>query len=220
MASNFSTRDEDMDVADYRAFFDSDILRVWHLNGKKITARITRVSKFTSEVFTQATGKREVKVQPKLELATRSGKAFPLPLLLNKTNAKTIAGLYGKKTGGWKGHLITLYPAQVEVGGKLTDGIRIENQVPAETEAKPGNGKRNAQGVNVLPPARHVVDIVAPTVDADGVVHDGDPYTDAAVTTATREPGDDTDEDAPDSEPPPGTLSTDKAPASIASLIT
>lgn len=225
MANNFETRDEDVALNDYRAYFEDKILRVWHLNGKKITVRITRVTKLTSEVYDVKTRSKEVQVQPKLELANRAGKALSLPLLLNKTNAKTISGLYGKRPSEWVGKLITLYPTQVEVGGEVKDGIRIENTPPPEAEpAKAGNGKRNKQGVTVLPaqPAAQVPAKPAAaqrvTVDEDGVVHDGDPYTDPdnALTEAAseREPGDDTDEPA-DSEPPPGALSTDRDTASL-----
>ena len=141
----FEAREEEIEADDYRAFFDSAILRVWHLQGKERTYRITRVTALTSEVG-QGRNRKQTR-QPKLELATRKGAAVPLPLLLNKTNAKTIAQLYGKRPSDWVGRWITLYPSTTDVGGETLDCIRIRNEIPG------AGARRNRQGANVLPPA-------------------------------------------------------------------
>jgi hypothetical protein len=51
-------------------------------------------------------------------------------LVLNKTNAKTIAGLYGNDTDGWMGKQITLFPTQVDLRGEQVDAIRVRNKPP------------------------------------------------------------------------------------------
>jgi hypothetical protein len=56
---------------------------------------------------------------------------------LNKTNAKTIARLYGNNPGAWTGKLITLYPATTSVGGEDMDCIRVRNETPKRAAAKP-----------------------------------------------------------------------------------
>lgn len=124
----FEARDEELAANDYRAFFDSSCLRVWHLAGKERTFKIARVTRLTSELVNG--GKREVKKQPKLELIDSKGNAVPLPLLLNKTNAKAIARLYGNNPSAWVGKLITLFPSQTSVGGEDVDCIRVRNEVP------------------------------------------------------------------------------------------
>lgn len=51
-------------------------------------------------------------------------------MILNKTNAKTIAGLHGPETDNWDDKAITLYATEVEFGGQTTLGIRIRLNVP------------------------------------------------------------------------------------------
>jgi hypothetical protein len=137
MTDRFQPIEESIDADDYRAFFNNDILRVWHLQGREITYRITRVTALTSEIVDR--GQRKKTRQPKLELQTIKGRTVPLPLLLNKTNAKTIAQMYTKKPANWVGKLITLYPTTTEVGGETQDCIRIRNQPPAERRAAPAS---------------------------------------------------------------------------------
>lgn len=132
--SKFEAREEDLGTTDWRAYFDSSCFRVWHLGGKERTFKIGKVTRLTSEMVSG--GKREIKKQPKLELLNSKGEALPLPLLLNKTNAKTIARLYGNNPAAWTGKMITLYPTTTEVGGNTEDCIRVRNEVPKRT-AKP-----------------------------------------------------------------------------------
>jgi len=124
----FEAREEDLGATDWRAYFDSSCLRVWHLTGKERTFRIAKVTRLTSELVNG--GKREIKKQPRLELQDSKGQKVPLPLLLNKTNAKTIARLYGNNPAAWIGKLITLFPSQTSVGGEDVDCIRVRNEVP------------------------------------------------------------------------------------------
>lgn len=46
-------------------------------------------------------------------------------IVLNKTNAATIAKLYGPDTDGWAGNPITLFATEVEFQGQQTLAIRI-----------------------------------------------------------------------------------------------
>ena len=46
-------------------------------------------------------------------------------LILNKTNARSIAKLYGVETRGWSGKDIVLVPAQVDFRGDIVDAIRV-----------------------------------------------------------------------------------------------
>jgi hypothetical protein len=57
-------------------------------------------------------------------------------LVLNKTNASTIKGLYGKDTDDWTGKKITLFATEVDYQGKQTMAIRIRMRAP-KTGATP-----------------------------------------------------------------------------------
>jgi hypothetical protein len=54
-------------------------------------------------------------------------------LVLNKTNAVTIAKLYGEETSHWTGDRVGLVVREVEFSGKVVPAIRV---VPPRKEAK------------------------------------------------------------------------------------
>jgi len=54
------------------------------------------------------------------------------PLVLNRTNAETIADLYGQEVDGWMGQEITLYPTEVDFRGEPTKAIRVRKHLPVE----------------------------------------------------------------------------------------
>ena len=67
--------------------------------------------------------------------------------VLNKTNAKTIAQLYGKDPDGWIGQAISIYPTTTKFGNETVDCIRVRPQIPqrrpaAEPTATPDEGTR------------------------------------------------------------------------------
>lgn len=67
-------------------------------------------------------------------------------LILNKTNATTIANLYGDETDDWSGKKIALFATEVEFKGKQVLGIRVRLKKPKPAAAANGNGtaKRRA----------------------------------------------------------------------------
>lgn len=62
------------------------------------------------------------KDQPKLRLAFQGQEKG---LILNKTNAMSIAHQYGSDTDQWIGKEILLYSTKVDFGGSMVDAIRI-----------------------------------------------------------------------------------------------
>ena len=56
-------------------------------------------------------------------------------LVLNKTNAKTIASEYGDDYSLWAGNEITVYPDKTNFGGEIVPCIRVRIDVP---DAAPG----------------------------------------------------------------------------------
>ena len=51
-------------------------------------------------------------------------------MVLNKTNANTLKGIYGPDTGNWKGEPIELYATEVQFQDKMVNSIRLRK--PAE----------------------------------------------------------------------------------------
>jgi hypothetical protein len=58
-------------------------------------------------------------------------------LILNKTNAKTLADRFGKDPNGWIGKLIALFATEVDFGGKATLAIRIRLKTPIKPVPQP-----------------------------------------------------------------------------------
>jgi len=53
-------------------------------------------------------------------------------LVLNKTNANTIADMYGPETDGWIGRPIVIFPTQTDFQGRQVAAIRVQLMTPNE----------------------------------------------------------------------------------------
>ena len=56
-------------------------------------------------------------------------------LVLNKTNASTIAAAYGDETQSWHGQPLELFPSETDYQGRRVACIRV--RVPAQAPAQP-----------------------------------------------------------------------------------
>lgn len=108
-------------MADYRTMFDEKWVRAWDLGGKELTVVIQKVEAGVLDNHRSKTKDRKPIVW------FRGAKK---PLALNKTNAKTIAGLYGNETEKWVGKPITIYPTRTMMGGEEMDCIRVRPKLP------------------------------------------------------------------------------------------
>jgi|SRR5579862_5805356 len=109
-------------MADYRTLFDDVWLRAWDLGGKDWTLEIRKVEAGVLENHRQQKKERKPVVH---------FKGARKPLALNRTNAKTIAALYGKDTVHWIGKRVTLYPTTTNFGPEEgIDCIRIRPKEP------------------------------------------------------------------------------------------
>ncbi len=55
-------------------------------------------------------------------------------LVLNVTNAKCLASVFGDDEQAWKGQEIVMYPTTTEYGGKTVDCIRVRVDTPVEDD--------------------------------------------------------------------------------------
>lgn len=59
-------------------------------------------------------------------------------LVLNKTNAATIAGAYGEETDHWRGQSLTIFPTTTLFKGQMTECIRVRiDHAPAPVPVQP-----------------------------------------------------------------------------------
>jgi len=115
--------------AHYRAMYDSEFFGAWDLeNGD----RVVTIKRCVGGELTGPGGKKSKKPVLYVE---GSDKGIPL----NKTNGKTIAGMYGNYVTEWVGKSITLYKSSTrnpQDGGEI-DCIRIRPEAPHQQEPAP-----------------------------------------------------------------------------------
>lgn len=119
-------------MPDYRSMFERLYLGAWDLQGRDVTVRISRVIAATLTAQGGRTSKKPIVYFEGTDKA----------LALNKTNAKTIAAIYGNNTDAWVGERITLYPTTTTMGSETVDAIRIR---PVRPKGK------NSQGIASQP---------------------------------------------------------------------
>lgn len=118
-------------MTDYRAMFDSEYVGSWDLQGNDATVTIAKV---TAGSVVGESGRKAKK--PIIFFENRDK-----GLLCNKTNAKTIAAMYGNDTREWVGKRITLFPTQTQMGNETKDCIRIRPRIPADRPMTRANGR-------------------------------------------------------------------------------
>lgn len=115
-------------MSDVRAMFDDIHVKAWDLEGKD---RIVTIEKVTAGELKDKSGKSSKK--PIVHLAGKSK-----GLVLNKTNMKTVAAMYGYDTRAWAGQKIIIYPTTTSMGGETVDCIRVRPRVPGNALQKNG----------------------------------------------------------------------------------
>ena len=114
-------------MPDYRKMFDRDYIGHFDLDGKDVTVKISKV---VAGELTAMGGRKSKK-----PIIYFTGKEKGM--IVNKTNAKTIAALYGNLTEKWVGQRITLYVSSTRNpdGTGDVECIRIRPNAPAEKTA-------------------------------------------------------------------------------------
>lgn len=102
--------------------FPSKYVAAADLNGKTVALTIKTV---TMEEMTTHDSKKVQKPVVWFEKATKG-------FVLNLTNAKIIAALYGDETDDWTGKRIAIYPTRVKAFGQMQDCIRVREEIPAQ----------------------------------------------------------------------------------------
>lgn len=110
---------------DYRLLFPNDYIAAHDLRGKDVTKTIKGV---TVEELRLTGGGKEKK--PVISFSDTKKR-----LVLNKTNAKSIASLHGNDTAGWIGKKIALFPTTTLFGRNTVECVRVRERVAASDSA-------------------------------------------------------------------------------------
>jgi hypothetical protein len=100
--------------------FPSKYVKAADLNGKTVTLTIAKL--VVEELGHGA--EKERKPVLYFQKATKG-------LVLNRTNAMTIAALYGDESDDWEGKRISIYPTRIRAFGAMQDTIRVREEIPA-----------------------------------------------------------------------------------------
>ena len=96
--------------------------------------RTLQIESIKQELVPNSTGDKENCI-----VATLKGSK---PIILNKTNCKTIAKIYGtNQIEDWAGKKITLFVASVRAFGETTDALRVKPTKPELPELYPTHEK-------------------------------------------------------------------------------
>jgi len=104
----------------YELFDPGKYVQAFELDGRDHIATIQRV---VGEMVEGEEGRKAKK--PVLYLAE-----WPRPLVLNKTNAKVLIGLYGPDYREWSGKRFVMFPTVVKFGKDDVDAIRFRKKAP------------------------------------------------------------------------------------------
>src|SRR6187549_594613 len=97
----------------------SKYVKAQDLDGRTVTVTIR-------EVKIEEMTNNEQKVKKPVLYFNEAEKA----LILNKTNGRTIAALYGPETNNWTGQRITLFTKQIKYFEKMQLCIRVKGELP------------------------------------------------------------------------------------------
>ena len=108
----------------WKVLVNPDYIGAYALNGKDLTVTIEKVIR---EMVTGDGGKKD-----ECTVAYLKGHK---PLILNRTNSKTITKIYNSPyIEDWAGKKITLYPSTTRVAGDTVECLRIRQTAPKSSE--------------------------------------------------------------------------------------
>lgn len=115
---------------DIRLLFPNQYISSADLRDRDVTLTISCVK--VDDLRTDKGSERKPVVYfREMEARHRRGEGENKRLVLNKTNAKVIAKLYGHETNEWAGKRITLYPTTCMAFGQQVECIRVRETAPA-----------------------------------------------------------------------------------------
>lgn len=108
--------------------FPSDFLSAVEFKGKDVTLTISAVTK---EQVQMTDGSKKAKMVLRFEKTAKK-------LIANRTNADSIAQLYGTEASGWVNKRVTFYPTRCLAFGEMVDCVRVREKKPSNGQAETG----------------------------------------------------------------------------------
>lgn len=135
------------DKTHWKRLINPDYIGAYSLNeGEDLTVKINFVQ---VEEITGSGGKKEH--------CTVAHLVNEKPMILNVTNSKTIAKLYGPYIEDWQGKLITLFASTTRLAGETVECLRIRPSV-AERKARPITDARLTDAIDSIKKGTYTTD--------------------------------------------------------------
>lgn len=113
----------------FKLLFPSNYLGAHDLLGKDATLTIRHI--VVEELKTErGTEKKPVLYFVETQRKAAANKTEEKRMILNKTNAVTIASMYGPEVNDWVGKRITLFSVAVDAFGKTVEALRVRPNPP------------------------------------------------------------------------------------------
>jgi hypothetical protein len=121
---------------DARLLFPKQYLCAADLRGRDVTLTISRLVQEDLRTDKGDEAKWIIYFAEMEERHRRDSKQMMKKLVLNVTNARSIAKLHGNETDDWIGKKITLFPTKTAAFGEQVDCLRIRPTVPKGTKRR------------------------------------------------------------------------------------
>ena len=117
----------------YKLLFPSKYVDAGTLDGRDVTVTIESVQ---MSMLQREGGDSEERPTVKLVGKTKTW-------ILNKTNAKIIAKLYGTEVDDWRGKQVTLYATTCDAFGDVVPCVRVRPTAPRQQQPTPDDAPPN-----------------------------------------------------------------------------
>lgn len=121
-----------MEKTNWRNLANYDYLGAYSFEGTGLDEIIVTIKAVKRERVTSTGGNSEDCIVASFEEKSYEDKVVVKPMVLNKTNCKTIEKLYGVFIEDWVGKRIVVYPTTVKFARDIVPCLRVKNEKPQE----------------------------------------------------------------------------------------
>jgi hypothetical protein len=122
-----------MEKTNWKNLANYDYLGAYSLDGTGFNEIILTIRTIKRERVTSTGGNSEDCIVAYFEEKTYGDKVVVKPMVMNKTNCKTIEKLYGSFIEDWVGKKIIIFATTTKFARDVVPCLRVKNELPKET---------------------------------------------------------------------------------------
>lgn len=121
-----------MEKTNWKNLANYDYLGAYSIEGTDLNEIVLTIKTVKKERVTSQGGASEDCIVAYFEESSYKNKVLVKPMVLNKTNCKTIEKLYGAFIEDWIGKKVIIYATTTKFARDVVPCLRIKNEVPKE----------------------------------------------------------------------------------------